>query len=78
MTSAPVELARVREKFAPLGVGSFLGWSALLIAMLVASHFKHVDWYFFAGMLSAATTWEITKWRLRKNTENFASGSGSR
>lgn len=74
-TNAEVELARVREKFAPMDLRSILGWSALVVAMVIASRFKHVDWYFFAGMMSAPVIWEFTKFRLRRNAEGFARAS---
>lgn len=71
-TDADAELARVREKFAPMDLRSLAGWAVLLIAMLVAAQFKHVDWFLVAGMLSVPVTWEVTKHRLRRHTEEFA------
>lgn len=74
-TNADLELARVREKFAPMELRAFLGWSTLVVAMLLASRFRHVGWYFFAGVVSGPILWEFTKFRLRKNAEEFARAS---
>lgn len=71
-TDADAELARVRAKFAPMDLRSLAGRAVLLIAILVGAQFKDVDWFFVAGMLSVAVTWEVAKYRLRRHAEEFA------
>jgi hypothetical protein len=42
------------------------------VALLLASLVRDVGWPFFAGMVVAAATWEITKYRLRRNARRLA------
>ncbi len=45
----------------------------LAVALLaIVSLFRHVDWFFFGGVIVAAAAWELTKFRLRRNARRFA------
>lgn len=74
---AESELARVNRKFARMTGREFVLWAMALFALVVASRFIEVGWFFFAGMLGGAVTWEFAKYRLRRNAEEFASDSFS-
>lgn len=47
-----------------------------LMALVIASLFREVEWSLYAGMVSGAVTWELTKWRLRRNARQFAQDRG--
>lgn len=52
---------------------SDLALYVLAIALLaIVSLFRQVDWFFFAGILTAAASWEVTKLRLRRDARRFA------
>lgn len=69
------EYERVSEKYAPLRARDAATYMLLFAILVVASRFRQVDWYFFAGMVTGAVTWEVTKFRLRRNARRFADSS---
>ena len=66
------EYERVSEKYAPLSTLDVALYVLGLAILIVASLFRQVDWYFFAGMVGGAVAWEVTKFRLRRNARHFA------
>lgn len=42
------------------------------VALGIASLFREVSWFFWAGIVGGAVSWEITKFRLRRNAATFA------
>lgn len=43
-----------------------------LVVLAIVSLFREIGWFFYAGILSGAAAWELTKWRLRRNARQFA------
>jgi len=75
-TSAAAERDRVRAKYAPMGVRELVILMLILVALIVMSRFRDVDWYFFAGIVAGAAGWEVTKFWLRRNAELFVLATG--
>ena len=72
---ATAEYERVRERYAPAR-GVDIAIYVLGLAVLgVVSIYRTVDWFFWAGMVSASIIWELTKYRLRRNARGFAGSS---
>jgi hypothetical protein len=75
VTAAADEYERVREKYAPARWRDIAIYALLSVALGIATLFRHVDWYFWAGTVSGAIVWEFTKLRLRRNARDFAEAS---
>lgn len=65
------EYRRVREKYAPARLRDLLAIGLIALAILVANLVWDVDWWLFAGTVTAFVGWEATKWRLRRNARDF-------
>ena len=79
MTNDPVaECERVRKKYAPMRASDAAIYVAGLVVLAIASLFREVGWFFYAGMVSGAAAWELTKFRLRRNAQRFAGTPASR
>jgi hypothetical protein len=76
-SDAAEELARVRAKYGPMGLVEVVVWFGAVAVMVVGSRFRHVDWYFFAGLVGSAVLWELTKYRLRRNAADYARASAA-
>ena len=48
------------------------------VVLILAGFAGDVGWPFYAGMVGAAATWEVTKYRLRRNPRRFAAGHQGR
>jgi hypothetical protein len=52
---------------------SELAWPGFgLVVLLVLDRFFSIDWWAYALGALALTSWEITKYRLRRNADRFA------
>lgn len=65
------ERDRVHAKYAPFGRRDFLWWVVLFAVVFAASRFISVDWRASVALLISAVGWEITKFRLRRNADQF-------
>jgi hypothetical protein len=77
-TEASIEYERVRERYAPMRAGDMALYAAGFVALFLANFTREVGWPVYAGMVSAAATWEITKFRLRQNARHYAEGGQRR
>lgn len=66
------EHERVREKYAPMSPSDVALYVLAVSLLAIVSLFRQVNWFFFAGVIVAAATWELTKFRLRRNARRFA------
>ena len=69
------ECRRIHEKYAPARPRDLLVMALVAVAIFVASLFWDVDWWIFAGTVTAIIGWEATKFRLRRNARDFADRS---
>ena len=76
MSLDPVaEDERVREKYAPMRPSDVAMYVTGILLLATASLFRHVDWFFFVGVVTACAAWELTKFRLRRDARRFAGSS---
>jgi hypothetical protein len=71
-TDPGAEYERVAEKYPPMRVSEGVIYIASLIVLALVSFFREIGWFFYAGIVSGAASWELTKWRLRRNARQFA------
>jgi len=66
------ERAAIHRKYAPLSKREQGSWSAILLVILVLDFFFSIDWWVYAIGVVALVSWEITKFKLRRNADRFA------
>ena len=65
------EYRRIREKYGAARPRDVLALALVGAAVFVASRFWDVDWSIFAGLVLGFIGWELTKFRLRRNAQDF-------
>lgn len=74
MSSVEAELERVRENHAPLRWADVCLHLLATAALPVASLFRQVDWFVWAGMVTALIGSSFTKFRMRRNARPISHG----
>ena len=73
MTTDPgAEYERVIKKYPPMRASEGVIYVAGLVVLALVSLVREIGWFFYAGIVSGAAAWELTKWRLRRNARQFA------
>ena len=73
MTTDPgAEYERAIKKYPPMRASEGVIYVAGLVVLALVSLVREIGWVFYAGIVSGAAAWELTKWRLRRNARQFA------
>jgi hypothetical protein len=69
------ERERVHTEYAPMRGRDVGLWSLGVVALVVASLWVSIGWYFVAGIVTGLIAWELTKLKLRRQADQFAARS---
>lgn len=74
-TDPGAEYERVIKKYPAMRAAEGVMYVAGLVVLALVSLLRELGWFFYAGIVSGAVAWELTKWRLRRNARQFAQAS---
>lgn len=66
------EYGRVSLKYAPARLRDLSIYAFCIAVTVVASFFRDVDYWFFAGLVAGIAVWEYRKHVMRRNAREFA------